>query len=119
MYTLIVRAKFEAAHDIPGHKGKCSRLHGHSYRVEIHLRGEVDPVAGWVTDFGDIKAAFQPLHDQLDHNYLNQIEGLSNPTSENLARWIWRRLRSSLPALCQVTVRETCTAGRIYRGEDD
>ena len=112
---------FEAAHRLPNvpSSHKCARLHGHSFRVEIHVRGPVGDSSGWVMDFADLKTAFQPLHDQLDHNYLNEIEGLSNPTSENLARWIWRRLRPSLPELCQVIVRETCTAGCIYRGEDD
>ncbi|HEY7122409.1 MAG TPA: 6-carboxytetrahydropterin synthase QueD [Ktedonobacterales bacterium] len=111
---------FEAAHRLPnvpvGHK--CRRLHGHSFRVEIHVRGEVDQETGWVMDFADLKRAFQPLYDQLDHNYLNEIEGLENPTSEVLARWVWQRLRPSLPGLSQVLVRETCTSGCIYRGED-
>ena len=112
---------FEAAHRLPntppGHK--CQRLHGHSFRIELHVRGAVEADTGWVMDFGDIKQAFQPLHDQLDHHYLNEIEGLANPTSENLARWIWCRLRKSLPFLCKVVVRETCTTGCIYCGEDD
>jgi 6-pyruvoyl-tetrahydropterin synthase len=70
-------------------------------------------------DFTDITAAFQPLYDQLDHAFLNEIEGLENPTSETLARWIWQHLHPALPALCHVVVRETCTSGCIYRGEDD
>ncbi len=110
---------FEAAHRLPyvppGHK--CARLHGHSYRVEVHVSGPVDEAAGWVMDFGEIKAAFAPLDDQLDHRYLNEVAGLDNPTSENLARWIWDRLAGSLP-LSAVTVRETCTSGCTYRGED-
>jgi 6-pyruvoyltetrahydropterin/6-carboxytetrahydropterin synthase len=109
---------FEAAHRLPqapaGHK--CTRLHGHSYRVEVHVRGPVDPTAGWVMDFADIKSAFQPLHDQLDHYYLNEVPGLENPTSENLARWIWQRLDAVLP-LSMVVVRETCTSGCRYWGE--
>ena len=109
----------EAAHRLPnvptGHK--CARLHGHSFGIEIHLRGPVLPDAGWVQDFADVKAAFQPLHDRLDHNYLNDIDGLENPTSENLARWIWQRLKPRLPLLHQVVVRETCTSGCIYDGE--
>jgi 6-pyruvoyltetrahydropterin/6-carboxytetrahydropterin synthase len=108
---------FEAAHLLPfvpgGHK--CGRLHGHSYRVEIHVAGPVDE-AGWVMDFGEIKAAFAPLHDRLDHRYLNEVDGLDNPTSENLARWIWDRLALPLSA---VMIRETCTSGCIYRGPDD
>jgi len=97
--------------------GKCRRLHGHSFRVEIHVQGTPAPTTGWVMDFGDIKNAFQPIHDQLDHRYLNDVEGLSNPTSEHFARWIWRRLKPSLPALSKVVVRETCTTGCVYRGE--
>lgn len=112
---------FEAAHRLPhvpeGHK--CRRLHGHSFRVEIHVRGEVDPVLGWVRDFADLKEAFEPLYRQLDHRHLNEIEGLENPTSENLARWIWQRLASRLPGLSQVVIRETCTSGCIYRGPGD
>lgn len=111
---------FEAAHRLPsvppGHK--CARLHGHSFRVEVHVRGSVDPASGWVTDFACIQQAFQPLHECLDHRYLNEVEGLANPTSENLARWIWERLQPSLPQLSQIVVRETCTSGCIYRGDE-
>ena len=112
---------FEAAHRLPHVPAdhKCARLHGHSFRVELHVRGPVDPATGWVMDFADIKRAFQPLYDQLDHYYLNEIEGLANPTSEHLARWIWRRLRPRLPGLCRVVIHETCTSGCIYQGEDD
>lgn len=109
---------FEAAHRLPnvpdGHK--CARLHGHSYRVQVHVQGDVDPAAGWVMDFSEIKKAFQPLRDQLDHYYLNDVPGLENPTSEVLARWIWDRLIGQLP-LSAVMVRETCTSGCVYRGE--
>lgn len=73
--------------------------------------------SGWVQDFADLGAAFDPLFRQLDHNYLNEIPGLENPTSENLAAWVWQRLRPRLPMLAEVTVRETCTAGCTYRGE--
>lgn len=112
---------FEAAHRLPhvppGHR--CGRLHGHSFFVALHVAGAVDPQSGWVLDFADVKAAFSPLLEQLDHNYLNDVEGLENPTSENLARWIWRRVRPVLPSLVKVVVRETCTSGCIYRGEED
>ena len=108
----------EAAHRLPhvpaGHK--CSRLHGHSFRIAIHVEGSVDNQQGWVMDFADLKKAFQPLYDQLDHNYLNEINGLENPTSENLARWIWDHLKPTLPTLSQITIRETCTSGCLYRG---
>ncbi len=110
---------FEAAHRLPnappGHK--CARLHGHSFRVELHVAGAVGRESGWVMDFAEIKTAFQPLYDQLDHHYLNEIDGLENPTSERLARWIWRRLRPRLPGLARVVVRETCTTGCVYAGE--
>lgn len=110
---------FEAAHRLPhvpeGHK--CARLHGHSFVVRISVDGEVGELSGWVMDFGDIKAAFKPLYDRLDHYYLNEIPGLENPTSENLARWIWRELSPSLPQLSAVEIRETCTSGCIYLGD--
>ncbi len=108
----------EAAHRLPhvppGHK--CARLHGHSFRVEIHVSGDIDPQTGWVMDFAEIKAAFQPLYDQLDHHYLNDIEGLDNPTSERLAVWIWDQLKPAMPLLSEIVVHETCTSGCRYRG---
>ncbi len=109
----------EAAHRLPnvpeGHK--CARLHGHSFIIRVYVEGPVGDHTGWVMDFADIKAAFQPLYQQLDHNYLNDIDGLDNPTSENLARWIWQKLKPALPALSRVIVQETCTAGCEYRGD--
>lgn len=120
------RFTFEAAHHLPnvpeGHK--CRRLHGHSFRVEVRVDGSPDPETGWVMDFADVKRAFGPIRDALDHRYLNEIEGLENPTSENLAKWIWRRLAPELPLLSSLVVQETCTSGVVYRGpaadeEDD
>lgn len=110
--------QIEAAHRLPNlpPEHKCARLHGHSFRIEIHIEGEVDDRLGWVMDFADLKQAFQPLYRQLDHHYLNEIEGLENPTSENLAKWIWQRLRPELPLLSRVVVAETCTSGCVYRG---
>jgi len=109
---------FEAAHRLPnvpeGHK--CARLHGHSFHVEIHVSGPIGADSGWVMDFADLKTAFAPLHRVLDHNYLNDIPGLENPTSEHIARWIWDRLQPTLPSLSQIVVRETCTSGAIYEG---
>jgi 6-pyruvoyltetrahydropterin/6-carboxytetrahydropterin synthase len=109
---------FEAAHRLPhvpaGHK--CARLHGHSFRVEVRVRGDLDPRLGWVMDYADLKAAWAPLDAALDHHYLNEVPGLENPTSEVLARWIWARLADRLPGLCAVVVRETCTSGCEYRG---
>ena len=111
---------FEAAHRLPnvpeGHK--CARLHGHSFRVRVYIAGEVDPVQGWVMDFADLKQHIKPLYLALDHRYLNDVPGLENPTSENLAKWLWQRLKPELDALSKVEVRETCTSGCIYQGED-
>jgi queuosine biosynthesis protein QueD len=110
----------ECAHRLPHVPSdhKCSRLHGHSFRVAVHVAGPVDEKLGWVRDFADIKAAFAPLHDQLDHRYLNEVPGLENPTSENIARWIWSRLKPALPELSRIVIRETCTSGCEYRGPD-
>jgi 6-pyruvoyltetrahydropterin/6-carboxytetrahydropterin synthase len=110
----------EAAHCLPnvpsGHK--CGRLHGHSFRISVHVRGPIDPTQGWVIDFTDIKSAFDAIEDQIDHRYLNEVTGLENPTSENLAKWIWRSLAPRLPMLSRVVVRETCTTGCVYEGTD-
>lgn len=110
---------FEAAHDLPntpdGHK--CRRLHGHSFRVRLAVEGDVDPVTGWVMDFAEIKAAFMPIWERLDHHYLNDIPGLENPTSEVIAKWVWAALKPALPGLSEVKLWETCTAGCTYRGK--
>lgn len=110
----------EAAHRLPhvpeGHK--CQRLHGHSFRILVYVDGRVDEHTGWVMDFADVATAFQPIFEQLDHRYLNEIEGLENPTSENLARWIWSRLVPRLPGLGKIVVKETCTAGCVYVGDE-
>lgn len=117
--TLTKSFTFEAAHSLPtfpeGHK--CRRLHGHSFRVEVRVSGEMDEAKGYLVDYGEIKAACEPIRKQLDHYYLNEIEGLENPTSEVLARWIWQRLKPALPLLTAVVVQETCTSACEYRGE--
>lgn len=110
--------RLEAAHRLPhlpeGHK--CRRLHGHSFQVDVHVRGAVDEKLGWVQDFGEITAAFRPLFEDLDHHYLNEIVGLENPTSERLAQYIWGRLIQAVPGLCRIVIHETCTAGCVYEG---
>ena len=110
---------FEAAHMLPNvpEDHKCRRLHGHSYRVKIVVEGELDPTLGWVIDFADITTAFEPIRRRLDHYYLNEIEGLENPTSEVLAKWIWARILPTLPMLSRVEVAETCTSACVYRGD--
>jgi 6-pyruvoyltetrahydropterin/6-carboxytetrahydropterin synthase len=110
----------EAAHWLPnvpeGHK--CRRLHGHSFQIAIYVRGPLDPQLGWVIDFAEIKTAFNAIEERIDHRCLNEVKGLENPTSENLARWIWKELRPALPALSKVQVKETCTSGCIFTGEE-
>jgi 6-pyruvoyltetrahydropterin/6-carboxytetrahydropterin synthase len=106
------RYGFEAAHRLPnvpeGHK--CARLHGHSFRVTIHVEGEVGATTGWVMDFADVDTVAGPIVDQLDHHYLNDIEGLDNPTSERIVEWLWERLEPRLAGLSRITVSETCTS---------
>ena len=111
--------RFEAAHSLPSFPAdhKCRRLHGHSFRVEVHVAGEVDPAVGYLVDYGEIKAACQPIIEALDHRHLNEIAGLSNPTSEMIAVWIWARLQPVLAQLDAIVVHETCTSRCEYRGD--
>lgn len=108
----------EAAHflpNLPKHH-KCRRLHGHSFNIEIHVSGNIDKTSGWIMDFSDISNLFKPIFNKLDHHLLNDVEGLENPTSENLAVWIWDKLKPQLPKLKAIVVKETCTSGCIYKG---
>ena len=109
---------FEAAHWLPcfpeGHK--CRRMHGHSFRVDVIVEGELDPSVGYLIDFADIKRATEPIERALDHRCLNEIEGLGNPTSEMVAAWIWARLKPALPMLSEIVVHETCTSTCHFRG---
>jgi 6-pyruvoyltetrahydropterin/6-carboxytetrahydropterin synthase len=109
---------FEAAHDLPTFPPdhKCRRLHGHSFRFDVIVEGEVDPNKGFLIDYGDLKRAANPIVNRLDHRYLNEIEGLTNPTSENLAAWIYHQLKPVLPELSAIVVRETCTSACEYGG---
>jgi 6-pyruvoyltetrahydropterin/6-carboxytetrahydropterin synthase len=111
--------QFEAAHLLPclPETHKCRRLHGHSFSVEVVVEGECDAKLGWLMDYADITAAFKPIWEQLDHFYLNEIPGLENPTSENIAVWIWAKLKPQLPLLTAIVVAETCTARAVYRGD--
>ena len=111
--------QFEAAHLLPylPKSHKCRRLHGHSFRVEVVVAGECDRKLGWLMDYADISEAFAPIWARLDHFYLNEIEGLENPTIENMAAWFWQKLQPLCPGLCQIVVHETPTARCVYRGE--
>lgn len=116
--TLIRKYQIEAAHRLPnvpeGHK--CKRLHGHSFHIEVVVRGEPDPKMGWLIDYGELDAICEPLLLSLDHYYLNEIPGLENPTSEVLARWIFERLKPRLPILREIRISETCQESCIYEG---
>jgi len=110
--------QFEAAQTLPkvpeGHK--CARMHGHSFKVEVSVEGEVDPATGWVYDHAQISRAMRPLIEQLDHGYLNEISGLENPTIELMADWFWQKIEAQLPGLCEIVIHETPTARCTYRG---
>ncbi|MCZ8155275.1 MAG: 6-carboxytetrahydropterin synthase QueD [Leptospira sp.] len=110
---------FEAAHFLPnvpeGHK--CKRMHGHSFRFSVSVKGEIDPVTGWIMDFGELKGVIKPLiEEHLDHYVLNDVPGLENPTSENIAVWLWNVIKPKLPLLDKITLYETCTSSCVYRG---
>lgn len=113
------RFSLEAARRLPHlpPEHPCSRIHGHSFQVEVHVSGPLQPTLGWVMDFADIQRAWQPIHAALDHRCLNDIPGLENPTSEHLARWLWTRLQAEVPGLSKLVVMETTSSGCIYRGD--
>lgn len=117
--TLTKDFGFEAAQTLPNLPGshKCKQMHGHSFKVEISIEGEVDPAIGWVYDHARISRAMEPLLERLDHSYLNEVEGLENPTIENMAAWFWTRLSPRLPGLSQIVIHETPTARCVFRGE--
>ncbi|MBD3336530.1 MAG: 6-carboxytetrahydropterin synthase QueD [Candidatus Eisenbacteria bacterium] len=116
---LVRSLHFQAAHHLPNvaPDHKCRRMHGHAYRVEVCLKGPVDPQKGWLLDFGEIGAHVEPLRRELDHTVLNEIPGLENPTAELLAGWIWKRLQTVLPHLHRVSVFESETSGCHYYGD--
>jgi 6-pyruvoyltetrahydropterin/6-carboxytetrahydropterin synthase len=95
----------------------CARVHGHSFRVEVHVSGPLDQRLGWVLDFADVERAWTPVRSALDHRYLNEVAGLDNPTSERLAMWIWDKLKPALPSLSKILVQETATSGCVYTGD--
>ena len=116
---LVKTFRFDAAHSLPNvpPDHKCAGAHGHSYRVDVHVEGDVDPHVGWVMDYGRIKQVVEPLIDQLDHHNLNDVAGLANSTSELLAEWLWRQIQPQLPGLTAIVIRESDTARCIYWGQ--
>ena len=117
---IIKTFRFEAAHSLKtapeGHK--CRRLHGHSYRVDVHVTGRTDPKTGWIMDFGEITRAVEPILTKLDHRNLDEVPGLANSTSELLAKYLWDRIAPVLPGLSGVTVWESNTSRCVYRGRE-
>jgi 6-pyruvoyltetrahydropterin/6-carboxytetrahydropterin synthase len=113
--------RFEAAHSLPfvPASHKCSRVHGHSYKVEISVSGPVDPKTGWLIDFGVIDDAWHELFLRFDHHNLNEVPGLENSTCENIAGYVWRALAPGIPALSAITVWETYDSKCVYRGDRD
>ena len=111
----------EAAHRLPSlpDQHKCSRLHGHTFVIEVHLQGDNDNNNGWVMDFADISKIFRPIFERIDHRYLNEIPGLENPTSENLCIWIWNKLEKDLQLLYKIVVSEDHGTGIVYNGTSD
>jgi 6-pyruvoyltetrahydropterin/6-carboxytetrahydropterin synthase len=109
---------FEAAHKLPlvPKEHKCFNLHGHSFNVGVTVDGPINEI-GWVMDFSELKQVCEPYIKQLDHSYLNEIEGLENPTSENIAIWLWKRLSKELPQLFEIEIMETCNSGCRYNGK--
>lgn len=110
---------FEAAQTLPNvpSSHKCTKMHGHSFKIEISIEGSVDPHTGWIYDHGLISKAMNPLLELLDHSYLNEIEGLENPTIENMCGWFWKKLTPHLPGLCKIVIHETPSARCSYRGK--
>ena len=116
--SLSKRYRFEAAHLLPNlpEDHKCRRLHGHSFELEVEVRGPVDPHLGWLVDYAEISALVKPVVEELDHRFLNELPGLGNPTSEVLALWFWNRLAGTLVGLSRITIFETCTTRCDYFG---
>jgi 6-pyruvoyltetrahydropterin/6-carboxytetrahydropterin synthase len=108
---------FEAAHKLPlvPDTHKCSKLHGHSFKVRVSVEDKLNHM-GWVIDYADIKSACEPVIEVLDQSYLNELPDLNNPTSENIARWLWNEIQPKLTILSEIEVKETCNTGCIYRG---
>jgi 6-pyruvoyltetrahydropterin/6-carboxytetrahydropterin synthase len=121
MFVQLIKSfGFDAAHRLPefpdGHK--CRNLHGHTYRVDVVVAGDIPEGQPHLIDFGDIRKAYEPLQQQLDHAYLNDIEGLEATTAEMIAKWLWDRLKPILPLLTLIRVYETADNCCEYGGPD-
>jgi 6-pyruvoyltetrahydropterin/6-carboxytetrahydropterin synthase len=116
-FTLRVTDSFSASHQLLGYPGKCSRLHGHNYRVEVAVQGRDLDALGMVVDLGTIKAALALVLDALDHRHLGDVEPFSvgtNATSENLAVYIAGEMHARGVSPSSITVWESERASVTY-----
>ena len=113
--TIYKKFKFESAHFLPNvpDSHQCKRMHGHSYEVIVSVRGELDRKKGWVMDYGDVGIPIKKIVSKLDHQVLNEIKGLENPTAENLCWYFWQKLEKHLPTLYRIEVKETEKTGSV------
>ena len=110
--------RFEAAHRLPHHRGKCVNLHGHSYRFTLALDQPVDPATGMTIDFGDIEAVVgERVLGVWDHKNLNDF--MENPTAENIVVAIWRKLDGAIPGMKEIELWEMADSSVAYRGESE
>jgi len=119
--SILKRFTFDSAHRLIGlpENHPCGKLHGHTYSVEIEVKGTINSETGWLVDFGEIKRIVKPLINHLDHNYLNEIDGLEHTTAEEVAQWFWNRIKPLLPELYRVGINETPSSGCNFFGEYD
>ncbi|MBK6519194.1 MAG: 6-carboxytetrahydropterin synthase [Polyangiaceae bacterium] len=118
VHKLVHTVRFESARRLPKTPPThpCHNVYGLAFYLDIHVVGRVDPATGWVFDFAEIERAMKPLYDRIDHHYLNDVEGLENPTSEVLVTWLWDHLQPKLPGLVKLVLRENDVSRVIYRG---
>lgn len=112
---LTKKFRFEAAQTVP-YINRCKKMHGHSFKIEVSVKGEKDETKGYFCDHALISNAIDPLIKLVDHSYLNDIEGLENPTIENMCGWFWEKLVLELPNLYEIVIHETPKARCTYRG---
>ena len=112
---------FDSAHYLPNvpEWHKCRNMHGHTYKLKVYIKGKPDPQFGWIMDFKELKDKVGPVIDQLDHQLINEVKGLENPTAENITIWIWQQIKPLLPQLSKIELHETPTTGVIYAGEEE
>jgi len=111
--------RFEAAHFLPSAVpgSPNARVHGHSFRARVTIEGTPDLETGYIFHFDELAHAMEEARDALDHRLLNEIDGLSAPTLERIAIWLWYRLQNRMPGLAEIEIaRDSCQEGCIYAG---